>query len=106
MVLHQVTYWERVNLVGTVGLHLSLWESPLFGTLIKLTMKEKIEEVVLYHGKEYMYKRYFQNNTPTEDIMKIFEVSFPQEFKLWSRELIGGNRGAHKITECEIYKLS
>ena len=64
-------------------------------------MKEKIEEVVVYHGKEYMFKRYFQNNTPTEDIMKIFEVSFPQEFKLWSRELIGGNDGAHKITEDE-----
>ena len=43
-------------------------------------MKEKIEEIVVYHGKEYIFKRYFENNTPTEDIMKIFEVSFPQEF--------------------------
>jgi hypothetical protein len=44
-------------------------------------MKEKIEEVVVYHGKEYMFKRYFQgNNTPTEDIMKIFEVSFPSQY--------------------------
>jgi hypothetical protein len=65
-------------------------------------MKEKIEEVVVYHGKEYMFKRYFQNNTPTEDIMKIFEVSFPQEFKLWSRELLGGNDKIHKITENEL----
>jgi hypothetical protein len=64
-------------------------------------MKEKIEEVVVYHGKEYMFKRYFENNTPTEDIMKIFEVSFPQEFNLWSRELIGGNDGIHKIKEYE-----
>ena len=62
-------------------------------------MKEKNEDTVLYHGKEYIYKRYFQNNTPTEEIMKIFEVSFPKEFKLWSRELIGGNRGAHCLND-------
>ena len=62
-------------------------------------MKEKIEEIVVYHGKENILRRYFELDTPTEDIMKIFEVSFPQEFKLWSRELIGGNRGAHKIND-------
>lgn len=62
-------------------------------------MKEKIEEVVVYHGKEYMFKRYFENNTPTEDIMKVFQKYFPQEFKLWSRELIGGNKGAHQIID-------
>lgn len=62
-------------------------------------MKEKIEDTVLYHGKEYMYKRYFQNNTPTEDIMKIFEKSFPNEFKVWGRELIGGNKGAHCLND-------
>jgi hypothetical protein len=62
-------------------------------------MKEKIEEVVVYHGKEYMFRRYFALDKPTGDIMKIFEVSFPQEFKLWSRELIGGNKGAHQIND-------
>jgi hypothetical protein len=99
MVWLQVTYWERVNLGWTVGLRLLLWELQLFGILIKLTMKEKIEEIVVYHGKENILRRYFELDTPTEDIMKIFEVSFPQEFKLWSRELIGGNRGAHKIND-------
>lgn len=69
-------------------------------------MKEKIEQTIEYQDKSYFYRRYFAYKTPTEDIMKVFEVSFPHEFKIWSRELIGGNRGAHKITECEIYKLS
>ena len=62
-------------------------------------MKEKIEEITVYHGKEYILRRYFEKNTPTEDIMKVFEVSFPKEFKLWSRELIGGNDGVHKIND-------
>ena len=62
-------------------------------------MKEKIEEITVYHGKEYILRRYFALDTPTDDILKVLEVSFPQEFKLWSRELIGGNDGVHKITE-------
>ena len=64
-------------------------------------MKEKIEEITVYHGKEYILRRYFALDTPTEDIMKVFEVSFPKEFNLWSRELIGGNDGVHKIKEYE-----
>jgi len=64
-------------------------------------MKEKIEEVVVYHGRESIIRRYFALDTPTDDILKVLEVSFPQEFKLWSRELIGGNDGIHKINEYE-----
>ena len=64
-------------------------------------MKEKIEEIVVYHGKEYILRRYFADNTPTEDIIKVFEVSFPKEYKLWSRKLIGGNDGIHKIVTNE-----
>ena len=64
-------------------------------------MKEKIEEIVVYHGKEHILRRYFADNTPTEDIIKVFEVSFPKEYKLWSRKLIGGNDGVHKIVTNE-----
>ena len=64
-------------------------------------MKEKIEEVVVCHGRESIIRRYFALDTPTDDILKVLEVSFPQEFKLWSRELIGGNDGIHKINEYE-----
>lgn len=59
-------------------------------------MKEKIEEVVVYHGKESIIRRYFALDMP---IMKVFEASFPKEYKLWSRELIGGNDGVHKIND-------
>ena len=62
-------------------------------------MKEKIEEVVVYHGKESIIRRYFALDTPTEDILKVLEVSFPKEYKLWSRELVGGNKGAHQIND-------
>ena len=64
-------------------------------------MKEKIEEIVVYHGKEYILRRYFELDTPTEDIIKVLESSFPKEYKLWSRELIGGNDGIHKLKEYE-----
>ena len=64
-------------------------------------MKEKIEEITVYHGKESIIRRYFALDTPTDDILKVLEVSFPQEFKLWSRELIGGNDGIHKIKKYE-----
>jgi hypothetical protein len=64
-------------------------------------MKEKIEEVVVYHGRESIIRRYFALDTPSEDILKVLEVSFPKEYKLWSRELIGGNDGVHKIKEYE-----
>ena len=60
-------------------------------------MKEQIENPIEFHEKAYMFKRYFENNTPTADIMEIFQKSFPHEFKVWGRELIGGNDGAHKI---------
>ena len=64
-------------------------------------MKEKIEEIVVYHGKEHILRRYFELDTPTEDIIKVLEVSFPKEYKLWSRKLIGGNDGIHKLKEYE-----
>ncbi len=64
-------------------------------------MKEKIEPTIEYQRKSHLYGRYFADNTPTEDIMKVFEVSFPQEYKLWSRELVGGNDGIHKIIKDE-----
>ena len=64
-------------------------------------MKEKIEEIVVYHGKECILRRYFALDTPTEDIIKVLESSFPKEYKLWSRELIGGNDGIHKLKEYE-----
>ena len=64
-------------------------------------MKEKIEEIVVYHGKEHILRRYFALDTPTEDIIKVLESSFPKEYKLWSRELIGGNDGIHKLKEYE-----
>jgi hypothetical protein len=62
-------------------------------------MKEKIEEIVVYHGKESILRRYFELDTPTEDIIKVLEVSFPKEYKLWSRKLIGGNKGAHCLND-------
>ena len=62
-------------------------------------MKEKIEEVVVYHGRESIIRRYFALDTPTDDILKVLEVSFPNEFKVWGRELIGGNRGAHCLND-------
>ena len=62
-------------------------------------MNEKIEEVVVYHGKESIIRRYFALDTPTEDILKVLEVSFTKEYKLWSRELVGGNDGVHKIND-------
>ena len=60
-------------------------------------MKETVDETLEIQEKAYMFKRYFENNTPTQDIMEIFQKSFPEEFKVWGRELIGGNDGAHKI---------
>ena len=46
MVWVQVTCLGRVGLGWTVGLHLSLWESPLFGILIKLMMEKIINELI------------------------------------------------------------
>lgn len=62
-------------------------------------MKEKNEEVVVYHGKEHLFRRYFDSDTPTEHILDVFQKYFPQECNLWSRELIGGNKGAHQIND-------
>jgi hypothetical protein len=53
----------------------------------------------VYHGRESIIRRYFALDTPTDDILKVLEVSFPKEYKLWSRELIGGNDGVHKIND-------
>ena len=64
-------------------------------------MKEKIEGPIEFQEKAYMFKRYFENNTPTADIMEIFQKSFPEEFKVWGRELIGGNKGAHNMIKDE-----
>lgn len=62
-------------------------------------MKEKIEEIVVYHGKEYIFKRYFGERYSTKEMLNIFEKVFPEEYRLWSRELVGGNRGAHCLND-------
>ena len=62
-------------------------------------MKEKIEETYEYKGIKHLYRRYFDDSYTTEDILKVFESHFPHEFKTWAREIIGGNRAAHGLTD-------
>lgn len=60
-------------------------------------MKEKIETIEGYKDRTYFYRRYFDDSVSTENILEVFEKMFPKECKVWSRELIGGNRGAHSL---------
>ena len=43
-------------------------------------------------------------NNSIEESKELFSKKFPEEYKTWSREMIGGNNGAHEITNDEYIK--
>lgn len=45
----------------------------------------------------YLTSRYFDETYSEWEIGEMLERYFPEEYKLWSRELAGGNNGVHKI---------
>ena len=63
-------------------------------------MKEKINtETIHYKGMKHLYPQYFGESYSTKEMLNIFEKVFPEEYRLWSRELVGGNRGAHNLND-------
>jgi len=63
-------------------------------------MKEKINtETIHYTGMKHLYPQYFRESYSTKEMLNIFEKVFPEEYRLWSRELVGGNRGAHNLND-------
>ena len=63
-------------------------------------MKEKIDtEIIHYKGMKHLYPQYFGESYSTKEMLNIFEKVFPEEYRLWSRELVGGNRGAHCLND-------
>ena len=62
-------------------------------------MKEQIDntELIHYRGLKYMFPHYFMEDYSPKEMVQVLEKVFPEEYKTWARELVGGNDGAHKI---------
>ena len=60
-------------------------------------MKEIVTEMEMYTFR-YRYQQVLDDHKQ-EFYKDYLEKKFSEEFKIWSRERIGGNKGAHQIID-------
>lgn len=51
---------------------------------------------LLISALKHMFPDDISDDDGTQEIFDIFCEKFPEEYKTWSRERVGGNDGAHK----------